>query len=215
MSRTELTRAKHKERTDRAILDELLDSVRIGYFGLIAPAGHPVVIPATIVRDGDRILTHGSTGSTWRRQLAAGSPTCLTVATMDAVVVARTAYESSVHYRSAVLFGACRQAEDKAHALDLIVDGVIPGRSAEVRPHTGKELAATEVLEMPIAEWSLKVSDGWPADAPEDIAGPAWAGVVPLLSSHGEPLPAPDLRAGIPLPPSVRRLARTLSAPPC
>jgi hypothetical protein len=90
--------------------------------------------------------------------------------------------------------------------MDLITDALIPGRVAELRPHTDKEIAATQVLALPIDTWSLKVSDGWPEDPPEDVAGDAWAGVVPLVTGYGQPRPAPDLRAGITVPASVTAL---------
>jgi nitroimidazol reductase NimA-like FMN-containing flavoprotein (pyridoxamine 5'-phosphate oxidase superfamily) len=173
---------------------------------MVAEDGHPVVIPTAIVRDGDTVLAHGSTGSRWMRRLASGTPTCLAVTALDGVVVARSAFESSLHYRSAVLFGSCTVAPDKERALDLITERLIPGRSAEIRRPRKAELAATLVLVLPIVEWSLKISDGWPEDPDDDIAGDAWAGVVPRVTSHGEPLPAPDLRPGIPVPSSVRNL---------
>lgn len=206
--RTDITRLREKGRDDRAALDSLLDSIHVGHFGLVRPDGHPVVIPTAVVRDGDRVLLHGSTGSPWLRQLAAGAPTSLTVTAMDGLVVARSAFESSIRYRSAVLFGSCTVVDDQAkiRALDLVTDALIPGRVAELRRPTERELAATLVLELPILEWSLKVSDGWPDDPEEDIADDAWAGVVPIVTCYGEPLPAPDLRTGIGQPPSVRNL---------
>jgi uncharacterized protein len=173
--------------------------------------GHPVVLPTAVVRDGDRMLAHGSTGSRWMRRLATGAPTSLAVTSFDALVVARSTFESSMRYRSAVLFGACTlitDADAKRRARDAVVEGLIPGRVAEVRPANVKELAATQVLSLPIAEWSLKVSEGWPDDTDEDRAGTAWAGVLPATTGYGEPLPAPDLNDGIPLPESVRRIYR-------
>jgi uncharacterized protein len=208
MTRTEITRLSEKARTERAELDALLDSTRVGHFAVIGE-GHPVVIPTAIVRDGDRVLAHGSTGSRWMRALADGAETCLAVTALDGLVVARSAFESSLHYRSAVLFGRCATLPDeaKAAALDTITEALLPGRGAEIRRPAPRELAATLVLALPITEWSLKVSAGWPDDPPEDVAGDAWAGVVPIVRSYAAALPAPDLRAGISLPPSVRRLA--------
>ncbi len=203
------TRLPEKASTDRATLDRLLDSVLVGHFGLVADDGAPVVIPTAVIRDGDRVLAHGSTGSRWMRRLAAGAPTALAVTAYDGLVVARSAFESSIRYRSAVLFGACTPvADDKERVLDLITERLLPGRVAEVRRPTRAELAATLVLALPIDDWSLKVSDGWPEDEQADIAGPAWAGVVPLHQAWGEPLPAPDLADGIAVPPSVLGLSR-------
>jgi nitroimidazol reductase NimA-like FMN-containing flavoprotein (pyridoxamine 5'-phosphate oxidase superfamily) len=206
--RTSITRLHEKASNDRAHLDALLDTTRVGHFALVAPDGHPVVIPTAVVRDGDRVLAHGSTGSRWMRALAGGVSTCLAVTALDGLVVARTAFESSLHYRSAVLFGACTALADdeKEAVLDLITEALLPGRTVEIRRPNPRELAATLVLALPIAEWSLKVSDGWPEDEPDDIAGDAWAGVVPLVTGYRSARPAPDLRAGIDVPASVRAL---------
>jgi hypothetical protein len=88
----------------------------------------------------------------------------------------------------------------------VLTNSLIPGRVAEVRDPSTKELAATLVLALPIERWSLKVSDGWPEDPPLDVEGPAWAGLVPLETRYVAPRPAPDLRSGIAVPASVRAL---------
>jgi uncharacterized protein len=206
VTRTEITRLREKGSTDRAELDALLDDCRLGHFAVVRD-GTPLVIPTAVVRDGDRVLAHGSTGAPWLRALASGAPTCLAVTTWDGLVVARSAFESSIHYRSAVLFGSCAPVEDSERALDLITEALLPGRVAELRRPTARERAATLVLQLPITEWSLKISAGWPDDPPEDVAGRAWAGVVPRHISYGTPVPAPDLRGGIQVPPSVSGLA--------
>jgi nitroimidazol reductase NimA-like FMN-containing flavoprotein (pyridoxamine 5'-phosphate oxidase superfamily) len=218
MARTTLTRLSEKASTDRPLLDELLDESRIAHVGFVLEGG-PVVIPTAIARDGDLLLAHGSTGSGWMRALTAGSTASVAVTALDALVVARSAFESSMRYRSAVLFGrfsAVKGTADKQRALDLITESLLPGRLREVRRPSSKELAATLVLAMPIVEWSLKISSGWPEDPPEDVAGDAWAGVLPLRQSWGEPLAAPDLRRGIAVPASVRALQRddSIGQPP-
>jgi nitroimidazol reductase NimA-like FMN-containing flavoprotein (pyridoxamine 5'-phosphate oxidase superfamily) len=201
-------RLPEKASTDRSDLDRLLDSTHIGHFALVSEDGMPAVIPTMVVRDGDRVLAHGSTGSRWMRRLATGAPTALGVTAYDGLVVARSAFESSVRYRSAVVFGRCSTVtEDKERFLDLVTETLIPGRSAEVRRPTKAELAATLVLALPLEDWSLKVSAGWPEDEDDDVAGPAWAGVVPVRQAYDAPLVAPDLRDGIDVPPSVRALA--------
>lgn len=205
--RTTVTRLRAKQRTDRAQLDALLDSTVLGHFALDVPGEDgPVVVPTAVARDGDRVLAHGSTGSRWMRALAQGAPTCLAVTALDGLVVARSAFESSLHYRSAVLFGRCAvvPAAQREAALDLLTEALLPGRSVEVRRPTPRELDATLVLALPIDQWSLKVSDGWPDDPESDVAGDAWAGVVPLVTRRGDPCPAPDLRAGIDVPTSLR-----------
>jgi hypothetical protein len=203
--RTTVTRLREKVSTERGELDALLDSCRLGHFGIVRD-GAPVVFPTSVVRDGDRVLAHGSTGSPWMRALATGVPASLAVTSWDGLVVARSAFESSIHYRSAVLFGSCRPAPDASDALDLITEALLPGRVAELRRPQPRELAATLVLELPIIEWSLKISAGWPDDPDEDVAGPAWAGVVPQRLVAFPPLAAPDLHSGIAVPASVLRL---------
>jgi nitroimidazol reductase NimA-like FMN-containing flavoprotein (pyridoxamine 5'-phosphate oxidase superfamily) len=201
-------RLPEKASTDRADLDRLLDSTHIAHFAVVSDDGTPAVIPTMVVRDGDRVLAHGSTGSRWMRRLTTGVPTALGVTAYDGIVVARSAFESSIRYRSAVVFGRCSVvSEDKERFLDLVTDALIPGRRTELRRPTKAELAATLVLALPLEDWSLKVSAGWPEDTDEDIAGPAWAGVLPVQQVYGAPLGAPDLRDGIEVPPSVRALA--------
>jgi nitroimidazol reductase NimA-like FMN-containing flavoprotein (pyridoxamine 5'-phosphate oxidase superfamily) len=186
-----------------------LDATLIGHVGLVVD-GHPLVVPTAIARDGDRVLIHGSTGSGWLRRVATGADVCLTVTALDGLVIARSAFESSMHYRSAVLFGRLDPVPDSAAeaALDRLTETMLPGRSAEVRRPTPRELSATLVLALPIERWSLKISAGWPDDPPDDVAGPAWAGVVPLHTTPGPPQTAPDLRSGIVVPPSVQRWSR-------
>ena len=143
------------------------------------------------------------------RRAAAGQPVCLTVTDLSGIIVARLAFENSLRYRSAVLFGTFTRlpAADVPRALDLFTEHLIPGRTAEIRPNHRRELAATMVLSMPIGQWSMKVATGWPIDDPDDLAGSAWAGVIPFDARRlGDPLPAPDLRAGIQVPASVRAM---------
>jgi nitroimidazol reductase NimA-like FMN-containing flavoprotein (pyridoxamine 5'-phosphate oxidase superfamily) len=207
--RTAVTRLRDRQRFDRADLDALLDEVHVGHIAFAGDDGLPSVLPTAVVRDGDRLLIHGSTGAPWLRRLATGVAACVAVTATDALVVARSAFESSIRYRSAVLYGPFTELPpaEKAAALDLLTEALLPGRVAEVRRPAERELAATLVLALPIGEWSLKVSDGWPEDPAEDVAGDAWAGIVPLRRGYEPPRPAPDLRPGIPVPGSVRALA--------
>jgi uncharacterized protein len=206
---TTVTRLGEKQRTSRDELHELLGATPLATIALVRD-GHPVVFPTGFARVGDELVIHGSTGSPWMRALAGGAAAAVSVTALDGVLVARSAFESSFRYRSAVLFGvfALVPEADKVRYLEAVTDSFIPGRVAELRASTRKELAATMALSLPIAEdnWSLKVSAGWPEDPDSDVAGPAWAGVVPMTTSYGAPLPAPDLTAGIPLPESVRAL---------
>jgi uncharacterized protein len=176
------------------------------------------VFPTGFARLGDEVVIHGSTGSPWLRALASGAPAAVSVTTLDGVVAARSSFESSFHYRSAVIFGAFETVADgdKVRYLDALVESFIPGRVAELRASTRNELAATQALRLSIgdANWSLKISDGWPEDPEEDIASGAWAGVVPMTVNYGAPLAAPDVLAGTPTPASVCALSGNTPPPP-
>lgn len=202
--------AERVSTTDRAELHRLLADTGVGHFAFVE-GGRPAVMPIAFAHTDGALILHGSTGSWWLRRLATGIPVTASVMTVDGVVYARSAFESSMRYRSAILFGACGQldGEDKLAALDLITDGLLPGRLPEVRAHNRKELAATLVLRMNIDEWTFKHSTEWPEDPDDDIATETWAGVLPIVTTYGEPLDAPDLREGIPLSPSVRLLSGT------
>lgn len=193
--------------TDRAALNQLLDETLIGYIAVDLGEG-PVVTPVSYARDGDRILFHGSTGSRRMRALADGARLGMTVAAVDALAVGRSANGTGMKYRSASIFGVCEKLSDeqKETALERYLNRYLPNRTQEVRPMTGKEIAATMVLALPISDWSMRVSQGFPTDPPEDVAGEAWAGLVPIRVVAGEPVPNPDLRPGIDLPSSVMSL---------
>lgn len=206
---TRVTRLGEKQTASREALDALLASTPLATIGLVRD-GHPTVFPTGFTRVGEDLVVHGSTGSPWLRALASGAPAAVSVTTLDGVVVARSGFESSFHYRSAVLFGVFEPVPEaeKVRYLDALTDAFIPGRVAELRPSTRKEIAATLALRMAITSdnWSLKVSAGWPEDPDSDVAGDAWAGVVPMATVYGDPRPAPDLAAGIEVPQSVRSM---------
>lgn len=210
---TKVSRLREKQQTDRPTLDALLEATPLATVAFVRD-GIPVALPIGFVRVGDELAVHGSTGSPWLRHLATGAPASVAVSTLDGVVVARSGFESSFHYRSAVLFGSFEQVpdDDEPRYLQAFTNTFIPGRVAEVRRSTAKERAATLVLRMPIGadNWSLKVGDGWPEDPDEDVAAGAWAGVVPIAMVYGEPRRAPDCGESIPVPDSVRAMTGTV-----
>ncbi|MFI7587717.1 pyridoxamine 5'-phosphate oxidase family protein [Spongisporangium articulatum] len=195
---TRVRRAAEKQVTERAALDALLDTALVAHVAVVDD-GWPLVVPTGFARDGDRLLLHGSTGSRAFRALATGAPTCVTVTVLDGLVLARSQFESSMNYRSAMVLGRCSvlEGDAKEAGLQAISAGLLPGVDWQ-RPPTRKESAATLLLELPLAEWSLKVSAKvGPDDEPDDVARPVWAGIVPLEHVWGSPVPAPDLPAGV------------------
>jgi nitroimidazol reductase NimA-like FMN-containing flavoprotein (pyridoxamine 5'-phosphate oxidase superfamily) len=200
--RTQVRRAPDKQVRDRSALDEVLDAALVAHVAVVDPSeadGQPYVVPLGVARDGDRLLLHGSTASRALRALAAGAPTCATVTILDAVVIARSQFESSMNYRSAMVLGRCTElaGEEKRRALAALSQRLLPGVEGQ-RPPTRKELAATSIVALPLAEWSLKVSGkAGPDDEPSDLDREVWAGVVPLRHVWGEPVDAPDLRVDV------------------
>lgn len=204
--RTTIRRLAEKTVNDRATAYAILDAGFVAHLAVVDDEGQPYVVPVGYARDGDRVLFHGSTGSRLFRGLAAGQRTCLTVTLLEGMVLARSTFESSMHYRGVMVLGVSSvlEGDDKDHALEVITEHLLPGRWSEARHPNKKELAATLVLALPLDEISVKVADGPPDDEEDDISRPIWAGVVPLRESFGEPIPAPDLVEPYPVPDYVK-----------
>jgi len=210
---TAVSRLAELQSTSRSQLDELLDATPLATVAFVRD-GHPVALPIGFARIDDEVVIHGSTGSPWLSALAGGAPAAVSVTILDGVVVARSGFESSFHYRSAMLFGTFETVtEDKVRYLETLTDTFIPGRVAELRASTRKELAATVVLRLPIGpdNWSLKISEGWPEDPESDVAAGGWAGVVPITTSYGTPMRAPDCDESIPVAASVLQMLGALT----
>ena len=198
--RTQVRRLPEKQVSDVEVLHAILDAALVAHVAV--PQEHRLaVVPVGIARDGDRLLIHGSTASQAFRALAEGVPTCATVTLLDGIVVARSQFESSMHYRCAMIFGSFAPVpvDKREAALAVLSEHLLPGLTGARAP-SAKELAATSVLAMPLVEWSLKVSADPPDDAKDDLDRPVWAGVVPLEHSWGTPVTAPDLTVDLPAP---------------
>ncbi|WP_055477174.1 pyridoxamine 5'-phosphate oxidase family protein [Gordonia sp. HS-NH1] len=192
-----LTR-KPERAADRALLDALLDEAKVGTLGTVVD-GLPWSVPMLFARDGDSIVLHGSTGAGALRHVAAGAPVTFTVFVLDGLVVADTLFDHSANYRSAVVRGVPEVADDAQAALEMLSDKLIPGRVAEVRSTTRKELAATVALRLPIVDgqWIAKARTGGPGGESAE-----WTGVVPVRTVYD----APVTHSGQTPPDSVRAL---------
>ena len=192
-SRTRVRRLPEKQVQDRAALDALLDAALVAHVAV--PQQHRLaVVPVGMARDRDRLLIHGSTASQAFRTLAGGVQTCATVTLLEGVVVARSQFESSMQYRCAMLYGAFEPIPDgeKAAALAVLAAALLPGLTGPRAP-SRKELKATSVLALPLADRSLTVSRGDVAAAEADLDRPAWAGLVPLEHRWGAAVSAPGI----------------------
>src|SRR4249919_586678 len=206
--RTRLRRHSERARADRPELYDVLDAGMICHFGVVVD-GSPVVLPTAYARRDDTLYLHGSSAN--RSIMAAdGQQVCVTVTHLDGLVCARAAFSHSVNYRSAMVFGAATLVRDDAErlaALRAVTEQLIPGRWEALREPTRKELAATAVLSVPLAEASVKVRTGPPSDDPADLGAGVWAGVVPVAMTFGEPEPDTALRPGIGVPDHITGLA--------
>jgi hypothetical protein len=132
---------------------------------------------------------------------------CLTVTLVDGLVLARSAFHTSINYRSVVVLGKARLVSDvieKWQALRSFTNHVIDGRWEQAKQPNEQELKATSVLSLPLDEVSAKIRTGPPIDDEEDYALPVWGGVVPVVQTLGEPLPDGRVLEGI-LPPRLAR----------
>jgi nitroimidazol reductase NimA-like FMN-containing flavoprotein (pyridoxamine 5'-phosphate oxidase superfamily) len=201
--RVRLRRRRERGRYDRQAIDAILDEALIAHLAIVLPDGQPLAVPTLHARQGDVVYCHGASAGRTMRASGSGAPVCLTVSLIDGLVLARSAMHHSANYRSAVLMGRGRPVEDRAEklaAFETIVERIVPGRWAEVRPPTDSELRATALVAIEIDEASAKIRTGPPADDEEDYALDAWAGVIPLSLGVGTPEADPRLRPGIELP---------------
>ncbi|GGM27938.1 pyridoxamine 5'-phosphate oxidase family protein [Promicromonospora citrea] len=205
--RTTPTRGRKRQVDDRARLMALLADALVAHLG-VHTGRHPVVLPTAFgvdpagPDDGGTLYLHGSVAAGWLGP-ALEQDVCVTVTELDGLVLARTGFHHSMNYRSAVIIGRPRQVtdpEERRRALDLVVDHMVPGRSATLRPATRKEIAATAVVAVPLAEASMKQRAGGATLEPGDLELTGWAGQVPLRRVASEPVtedyvtePLPDV----------------------
>lgn len=211
-------RERDRAQTDRAWLDAVLDAALICHLGVVVD-GVPLALPTVFAVDRDgpdeagTLYVHGSVASRSLVQ-APDQDVSVTMTVLDGIVLARSGFNHSMNYRSAVVVGRPRAVTDpveRTHALDLLVDHVVPGRSAELRRPTRKELAATTVLALPLHEASVKRREGGPLDDEADVeAGGVWAGVVPLRMTAAAPVTSADA-GDVPVPEHVARRAAQLT----
>jgi RimJ/RimL family protein N-acetyltransferase/nitroimidazol reductase NimA-like FMN-containing flavoprotein (pyridoxamine 5'-phosphate oxidase superfamily) len=201
-ARTTPTRLRERASYERATANAIIDEAYHCHLGFVVD-GEPRVLPTLHARIGDTLYVHGSTGA--RPQLAAresdGLPVCVTVTHIDGLVLARSQFHHSANYRSVVVHGRARLVTsdvEKLRALTAFVDKVGAGRAADTRPPTGRELAQTAVLSVPLTEASVKARVGGAIDDDEDLTLPHWAGVVPLRLVPGLAEPAPGVSMPVP-----------------
>ena len=199
--RTRVRRLPKRGHYDRATLDAILDAGIVAHVAWV-DEGQPFATPTIAWRQGDRLYWHGSSASRMLRATD-GQPVCVTVTHLDGLVLARSGFNHSVNYRSAMVLGTAHLVTDPdeaERALQVFIEHLYPGRWAELRPMSRKEKKATTVLWMDLDEASAKIRDDVNHDDPGDEAWATWAGIIPLRTELGAPRPDPLVAAGTKAP---------------
>lgn len=206
--RTRLRRAHQRSVTERDEVYRVLDAGLECHVGYVID-GQPYVTLTAYLRLGDRVYWHGSSASRMLKQLRKGVSVCFTVSFLDGVVFARSGFHSSFNYRSVMAYGTAELVEDvaeKTAVLESFVERITPGRWAELRPVTSRELKATSLLSLKLEEVACKIRQGGPIDDEEDYELDIWAGIVPITREIGQPEPDSELKQGVATPAYVRKI---------
>jgi uncharacterized protein len=194
-------RFPERMRYDLDTIAPIVDEALYCHVGLITEHG-PFVVPTIHARRERTLYLHGSVLSGWMRA-AESAQLCVTMTILDGLVLARSAYNHSLNYRSVIAVGRARTIADpdeKLAALRAIVEHICPGRWGDARLPTDDELRATLVLALNLDEAAAKLRSGPPDDAGPDLATSHWAGCVPIRLERKSPVADPALRSGIPTP---------------
>lgn len=204
--RIRVKREHEQAHYDRATLNSVLDSHILAHIGYVID-GQPYVTPTLFWREGNKIYWHGSSASRMLKNQQKGIDVCVTISHIDGIVFARSGYNTSINYRSAMVFGKAETVTDPDeidHQFEMFFERLSEGRYASLRPSSEQELKATTMLVMEIEEFSVKISEGPPHDEECDLDAPIWGGVLPIKTVIGDPVADDNLRddaAPLGLPP--------------
>jgi nitroimidazol reductase NimA-like FMN-containing flavoprotein (pyridoxamine 5'-phosphate oxidase superfamily) len=201
-ARTNVRRHRDRAAYERERINAILDEGMICHVACCVD-GVPWMIPTAYGRDGEVLYLHGAAGNHLLKTASDGGVIVVAVSLLDGMVLARSTFNHSFNYRSVVVFGPAvevKDAAEKAHGLEVIVDRMLPGRSREARGPNESELRQTRVVRLSITEASAKIRSGPVVDQPEDVSLPIWAGVLPLRTVAGAPEPDPTNASGLPRP---------------
>ena len=184
---------RHPERAhyDRDTVFAILDAALMCHVGY-AIDGRPYVTPTLFWRDGETLYWHGSSASRMLRNQAAGVPVCLTVAHIDGLILARSAFRHSANYRAVMVFGtaaAVTDPKDKEAGFNAFIERLYPGRTGIMREILPQEIQATALMSMVIEEASAKIRAGGPLDLESDYGADCWAGMIPIAQRFGAAIP--------------------------
>lgn len=175
---------REKANYDTSTVHAVLDAGLVAAVGFVED-GAPIVVPMIYGREGETVYLHGARKARVIRLLEQTEQACVNVTLLDGIVFARSAFNSSMNYRSATVFGTPILVEgddEKLHAMRVISENTMPGRWDELRESLQREVKMTGVISLHIESASAKISSGMPDDEDEDYDIPIWAGVLPLES---------------------------------
>lgn len=204
--RNRVKRMHERGSYDQAAVHAVLDAAVLCHVAYVID-GQPYCTPTIHWREGNRLYWHGSSASRMLRHEKAGVPVCLTVSHLDGLVLARSGFNHSANYRSAMCFGTAAildDPEEKMKALAAVTDRFWPNRAETLRPIDPQEAKATTVIGMTIEEAAVKVrAKGVGDDEEEDASHPVWAGIIPVSTVIGALQPSTVLDPSIPVPSGV------------
>lgn len=189
-ARTRIRRIAENADYQRSTLHAVLDAAYVCHVAFADDKGTHN-IPTACWRTGEHLYIHGSNGGRLLKLLAGGTQACVAITHVDGLVLARSAFNHSMNYRSAVIYGQFERVladADKRAAMDAFMDKIAPGRNAEIRRGSDKEFAATTVMRIALDEAVCKVRTGPPVDDADDMGIPVWTGVLPLLQTRAAPV---------------------------
>ena len=111
--RTQVHRHPERGDYDRATIDQILDEALICHVAFNDGDGAPRCLPTIHARVGDTIYLHGSTAARAWKALRAGAEVCIVATIVDGLVMARSAFNHSMNYRSVVVFGTAREVTEE------------------------------------------------------------------------------------------------------
>lgn len=188
--RTKVRRIAENARYDAETLHAIIDAAYLCHIAFADGKGTHC-IPMACWRDGNHLYIHGSNGGRLIKLLRQGTQVCITITHLDGLVLARSAFNHSMNYRSAMIYGVFEYVpeEEKRASMAAFMDKIALGRHEQARPGNDKEFAATTVLRISLDEAACKTRSGGPVDDTEDMALPVWVGVLPLSMQHAVPIP--------------------------
>jgi nitroimidazol reductase NimA-like FMN-containing flavoprotein (pyridoxamine 5'-phosphate oxidase superfamily) len=198
--RTRVRRIASNASYDSATLHAIVDDAYLCHVAFADDHGTHC-IPTACWREGEHLYIHGSNGGRLLKLLAQGVQACVTITHLDGLVMARAAFNHSMNYRSAMIYGQFERVDGdaaKRASMAAFMDKIMPGRQADARPGNDKEFAATTVMRIALAEAACKVRTGGPKDDADDMDIAAWTGVLPLTLQRAAALPDPGCTAAEP-----------------